>query len=105
MQGESCTDRQIIEIGGVDRLEFLQGLVTNDIAGLESGLVYAALLSPQGQYLADFFLVSHGEVVLLDVQEGLAASLKQRLAMYKLRAKVTSGAIGPVVSDRVNRPW
>ncbi len=89
MQGESCTDRQIIEIGGEDRLEFLQGLVTNDIAGLQSGLVYAALLSPQGKYLADFFLVSQGDVVLLDVQADLAASLTQRLTMYKLRANVT----------------
>ncbi len=89
MQGESCSDRQIIKIGGEDRLEFLQGLVTNDIAGLESGLVYAALLSPQGKYLADFFLVPHGDVVLLDVHTDLAQSLLQRLTMYKLRAKVT----------------
>jgi len=89
MQGESCTDRQIIEIGGDDRLEFLQGLVTNDIAGLDHGLVYAAVLSPQGKYLADFFLVPHGDLVLLDVQADLAKSLLQRLTLYKLRAKVT----------------
>ncbi len=89
MQGESCTDRQIIEIGGEDRLDFLQGLVTNDVAGLETGLVYTAFLSPQGKYLADFFLVPYGDQILLDVHADLAQSLMQRLTMYKLRAKVT----------------
>jgi len=89
MQGETCTDRQIIEIGGDDRLEFLQGLVTNDIGGLNHGLVYAAILSPQGKYLVDFFLVPFGDKVLLDVQADMATSLLQRLSLYKLRAKVT----------------
>ena len=93
MQGERCEDRAILEIGGEDRVEFLQGLVSNDVRRLADGLVYAALLTPQGKYLADFFLVPGAETILLDVKADLAAALLQRLSMYKLRAKVTIAAV------------
>ena len=81
--------RKVFRITGSDRVPFLQNLVTNDVAGLADGLVWAALLTPQGKYLADFFLVPENEAILLDVAEPLAAGLAQRLAMYKLRADVT----------------
>ncbi|MCT4553282.1 MAG: folate-binding protein [Pelagimonas sp.] len=80
--------RKVLRISGSDRVEFLQGLVTNDVSGLESGLVYAAMLTPQGKYLADFFLVPAGDEILLDVDADLAPVLIQRLSMYKLRADV-----------------
>ena len=82
------TDRRILRLSGPDTIEFLQGLVTNDVKRLEQGAVYAALLTPQGKYIADFFLIPDGEAVLLDVAEALGDTLAQRLAMYKLRAKV-----------------
>ena len=62
-------DRLVYRITGGDRIRFLQGLVTNDTAGLAEGMVYAALLTPQGKYLADFFLVPDGDAVLLDVDQ------------------------------------
>ncbi len=84
--------RKILEIAGPDRVKFLQGLVTNDVRKLsEAGILYAALLTPQGKYLADFFLVEQPEAILVDVEAALAAGLKQRLSMYKLRADVTVG--------------
>ena len=82
------SDRTVFGISGADAREFLQGLVTNDVAKLEHGLVYAAMLTPQGKYRADFFLVPAGEAILLDVATSLAAGLKQALTMYKLRSKV-----------------
>ena len=88
--------RALFRITGSDHRSFLQGLITNDTARLDLGLVYAALLSPQGKYLADFFLVPDGDGVLLDVAEPLAAGLVQRLTMYKLRADV---AIAPVAGS------
>jgi folate-binding protein YgfZ len=81
--------RTILRIGGADRVGFLQGLVTSDMKGLKDGLVYAAILSPQGKYLADFFLKDEGEAILLDADAGQAPGLAQRLAMYRLRAAVT----------------
>ena len=83
------TTRTVFRISGPDREAFLQGLVSNDIAKLASGAVYAALLTPQGKYLADFFLVPATDAILLDVAKPLAAALLQRLTMYKLRANVT----------------
>jgi hypothetical protein len=82
-------DRKIISVTGADREEFLQNLVTNDVKRLKDGLVWTALLSPQGKYLADFFLVPADDAILIDVAEPLAAGLLQRLSMYKLRANVT----------------
>lgn len=83
------TDRTILRLAGPDTQDFLQGLVTNDVAKLADGLVYAALLTPQGKYLADFFLLADGPDVLLDADASLGAMLMQRLSMYKLRADVT----------------
>ena len=89
MTGETAADRTVLRIGGAEREEFLQGIVTNDVAHAKDGLVYAALLTPQGKYLADFFLLADGDAILLDVATPLAQGLAQRLSMYKLRADVT----------------
>ena len=81
--------RRVFRIRGDDHVEFLQNLVTNDVTRMKDGLVWAALLTPQGKYLADFFLVPDDDAILLDVDEALADGLAQRLSMYKLRAAVT----------------
>jgi folate-binding protein YgfZ len=86
--GYHATDRAVLRVSGPDTRDFLQGLVTNDVRRLDSGPVYAALLSPQGKYLFDFLLVPSGEEVLIDVKADRAAALAQRLALYRLRAKV-----------------
>lgn len=83
------SDRTILRLSGPDARDFLQGLVTNDVAGLDQGLVYAAMLTPQGKYLADFFLVPDDDAILIDVHDSLGASLSQRLNMYRLRADVS----------------
>ncbi|MGI3170663.1 YgfZ/GcvT domain-containing protein [Pseudooceanicola sp. C21-150M6] len=83
--------RSILRIGGPDRVDFLQNLVTNDIGKLSAGAVYAALLTPQGKLVADFILLPDpaGEAILLDVAAEWAPALLQRLKMYKLRADVS----------------
>lgn len=80
--------RTIIRIHGKDTRHFLQGLVTNDVSRLSEGPVYAGLLTPQGKYMADFFLVPDGQDVLLDIDASLAPMILPRLNMYKLRADV-----------------
>lgn len=80
--------RRIFKLTGRDTASFLQGLVTNDVERLQDGLVYAALLTPQGKYIADFFLLRQGDDILLDVADTLADDLGKRLTMYKLRADV-----------------
>ncbi len=78
---ERIENRTILRVTGKDRVEFLQNLVTNDVRGIDRGIVYAALLTPQGKYLADFFLVPAGDAILLDVASSLAPGLARRLAM------------------------
>ncbi len=88
--GETATDRRVFALSGADVLPFLQGLVSNDVLPLAKGpgLVWAALLTPQGKYLADFFVVNTGAALLLDIKDSLAAATVQRLSMYRLRADV-----------------
>ena len=78
--------RRILALSGPDRVSFLQGLVSNDVTRAPC---WAALLSPQGKYLADFLIVPDGERLLIDLDEGLAGDVIRRLSMYKLRANVT----------------
>src|SRR6516164_4462809 len=90
-------DRGVLEVVGEDRLSFLHGLVTNDVEGLaEREGRFTGLLSPQGKILFDFFIVSAGDAFLVDCPSELAANLTKRLALYRLRAKVTIAD----VSDR-----
>jgi tRNA-modifying protein YgfZ len=82
-------DRRILRVAGPDRLKFVQGLVTNDINRLgPDGLIYAAMLSPQGKYLTDFFLFGQPDAVLIDAPAPAADDLLRRLTLFRLRAAV-----------------
>ena len=89
MAGERAADRVVLEVAGEDRFSFLQGLVTNDVNRAKAGLTWAALLTAQGKYLADFLMVARGDAILIDVKDSFAEGLLRRLTMYRLRAKVT----------------
>jgi folate-binding protein YgfZ len=93
-EGYHADDRAVLRLTGADTRAFLQNIVTNDVQRLDRGPVYAALQSPQGKYLFDFFLVSDGDAVLVDVKADRAAALAQRLAVYKLRADVAIAPAG-----------
>ena len=83
-------ERGILELKGKDRGTFLQGLISNDVEKLTpEHAVYAALLSPQGKYLFDFFLSVHDDSILLDVDAERIGDLAKRLTIYRLRADVT----------------
>ncbi|MBY0336828.1 MAG: folate-binding protein [Acetobacteraceae bacterium] len=82
-------DRGVVEVSGEDRVAFLQGLVSNDVSRAAPGAaVWAALLTPQGKWLADFFVVADGERLLLEVEAAQAAMTVQKLSRFRLRSKV-----------------
>ena len=86
-------NRSVLVVSGADRVSFLQGLVSNDVALATPGqAVWAALLTPQGKWLADFFITAEGDTLLLDVEAAQAVMIAQRLSRYRLRAAV---AIAP----------
>jgi len=81
--------RSIITLSGPERKSLLQGIITNNTEHLdnEQGL-YAALLTPQGKYLHDFFLYQREEVIYLDCEKERMPDLFRRLLMYRLRKNV-----------------
>lgn len=86
----SLDDRRILHVTGADAFDFLQNVITNDMAQvMENGIIYACLLTPQGQWLHDFFIRSDGQDgFICDVERDGFDDLMRRLTMFKLRAKV-----------------
>ena len=80
--------RTVFAISGGDRVKFLQSLVTNDVTRARDVLIYTALLTPQGKFLFDFFMLDRGDDILIDSAADQGPALMQRLSMYKLRADV-----------------
>lgn len=107
LTGETAHDRTVWNLTGKDALGFLQGLVSNDLRPLETtpGIVWAALLTPQGKYLADFFVIRRMDGrLLVDIATSLAADTLRRLTMYKLRADVQIAPSGLYVLRGLGLP-
>jgi folate-binding protein YgfZ len=90
MTATLLTSRAVIRLSpqedGEDVRGFLQGLVTNDVAGPLP--CWAALLSPQGKVLFDFMVWEDGPNLLLDCEASQAEALAKRLSLYRLRRKI-----------------
>jgi tRNA-modifying protein YgfZ len=85
--------RQVIAVEGEDRISFLQGLVSQDMERAAPGIaLWSALLTPQGKWLAEFFVFSDGARLLLDIEAHQREMIVTRLSRFKLRARV---AISP----------
>lgn len=83
-------ERGVIAIEGDDRVAFLQGLVSNDVEAVRPGhAVWAALLTPQGKWLADFFIFAGQDALLLDCELAQIPTLMPRLSRYRLRMQAT----------------
>lgn len=83
--------RSVIAVSGQDRAEFLQGLISNDTKKVGPGQpIWAALLTPQGRFLNDMFVVEDDAgTFLLETERERAPALAKKLKMYTLRSKVT----------------
>ncbi len=84
------TDRAVLLVGGADARDFLQGLITVDMATVDHrGAAYAALLTPQGKVQFDFLISAVADgAYRLDLPAETAADLLKRLTFYRLRAAV-----------------
>lgn len=90
----TLTDRAVLEVTGEDRLAFLQGLISQDVTLAAPGrALWSALLTPQGKWLADFFLTAEGDRLLLDVEAAQAEMLKAKLLRFRLRSKVAMAGL------------
>lgn len=91
------SDRIVLKLTGADRVSFLQGLITTDM-DRDDAIIYSALLTPQGKFIADFFVIAAADHLLLDVASSHAPTLAQRLSMYRLRADVQIEETSLIVS-------
>ncbi|MDO7843758.1 CAF17-like 4Fe-4S cluster assembly/insertion protein YgfZ [Sphingomonas immobilis] len=90
MTATTLADRSLIRISGEDVRGFLQGLVTQDVASLDTSAPrWGGLLTPQGKALYDFLLWADGEAILIDCETAAAETLAKRLTMYRLRRAIT----------------
>ena len=81
--------RGAVLISGNDADYFLQNIITNDIKKVSNeNSIFAALLTPQGKYLNDFFIVKNDKGYLLDCNENSTEELIKNLSKYKLRSDV-----------------
>ncbi len=104
-------NRGLIHIEGADRVDFLQGLISNDVTRLkENQIMYACLLTPQGKFLHDFFMLHGDGFILIDCEGGARAEdLYNRLNRYRLRADVqlsfeTKNEVFAVFNDTFGLP-
>lgn len=82
----TLADRAVIRLSGDGPRDFLQGLVTSDVAGPLP--VWTGLLSAQGKCLFDFLVWGDGDDLLLDCETSAADDLIRRLSIYRLRRAV-----------------
>lgn len=78
-------NRSVFRLSGEGVSAWLDGLISNT---LNASMNFAALLTPQGKIIADFFVTKDGEDLLLDTPTKFAPDLFKRLRMYKLRAPI-----------------
>ncbi len=85
----ALTDRALIRIAGEDVRRFLQDIISNDVEKLgPATAIHAALLTPQGKYLHDFFAFEHAATIHFDCEAERRDDLMRRLKRYRLRAKI-----------------
>lgn len=83
-------DRAFLRVSGPDAVSFLDNLLTQDVTTLDArGVLYSALLTPQGKVIADMLLWRDEGGVLVELDPSRVDDIQRRLTMYKLRASVT----------------
>ena len=87
MPATTLSDRAVLRLSGEGVRDFLQGLVTSDVAGALP--VWTGLLTPQGKCLFDFLVWGDGDDLLIDCEKVAADALAKRLSIYRLRRAIT----------------
>ena len=82
-------DRGFIHVNGPEAKDFLQNIVTNDIEKVtSSSTVFSSILTPQGKYLFEFFILKLKEGYFVECEKKSTAEIIKLLNFYKLRSKV-----------------
>jgi len=92
-------DYRILVIGGADRVEFLQGQLTQDVTGIDTGRsALAGWTTAKGRLLAVGQLIRTADQLLWPLPADIVDAVQLRLGMFRLRAQVDiSVADDPVI--------
>ena len=82
-------NRGLISVSGFDSKDFLQNIITNDINKVsKNNSIFAAIFTPQGKYLYEFFIVQVEKEYMLDCAGGFTEEIIEHLSKYKLGSKI-----------------
>jgi len=82
-------DRGFIQVNGPEAKDFLQNIITNDLEKVTSkSTVFSSILTPQGKYLFEFFVLKLKDGYLLECEKKSTAEIIKLLTFYKLRSKI-----------------
>ena len=82
-------DRGFIQVTGAEAKDFLQNIVTNDVGKVtDSSSVFSSILTPQGKYLFEFFILKLKDSYLIECEKESTEEIIKLLNYYKLRSKV-----------------
>ncbi|KAJ1528882.1 hypothetical protein ONE63_007251 [Megalurothrips usitatus] len=89
---EPLCERSLLRVTGADAYGFLQGLMTNDIAHVQSGVssMYTMFLNTRGRIIYDAIIYQTNEtgVMYIECDSQATVSLEKHLKVYRLRKKV-----------------
>ena len=81
-------EAKFLFIKGKDNKDFLQGIITNDINKCYKKVIYSCLLSPQGKFLSDFFIIPFNDSFLIEINQKFFNDFIAKLKLYKLRSNI-----------------
>ena len=81
-------EAKFLFIKGKDNKDFLQGIITNDINKCNKKVIYSCLLSPQGKFLSDFFIIPFNDSFLIEINQKFFNDFITKLKLYKLRSNI-----------------
>src|SRR5450432_3812753 len=78
-------ERELIVATGADRVRFLHGVVTGNVAGMpEGGGCRSALLTPKGHVVADTWMFARPDAIWIVVDAGQGEPTATALARYAI---------------------
>tara|TARA_B100000029_G_scaffold516038_1_gene626339 strand:+ start:892 stop:1761 length:870 start_codon:yes stop_codon:yes gene_type:complete len=84
-----CAENNLIKINGIDKFNFIQGIISNDINILKKKTsIFSSMLTPQGKFLYDFFITNFNDQLYLECNSKNTSEILQKLNLYKLRSNV-----------------
>jgi len=93
------TKSKFLEISGEDAISFIQNLITNDIKkSNDNHFLYSCLLTPQGKFIADFFIFKNKDKFIFEIHEKFYETLINKFNLYKLKSNIKIKSIDSIYS-------